>query len=76
MRFFSAVSLVSLLACATALPSSSDHVVHERREASLKQWQKREGLGSRSKLPMRIGLKQSNLDRGHDLLMEVYVAVL
>ena len=69
------MAALSVVAAAAAAPSpySPNHVIHERREVAPRTWHKRSTLGSRMKLPMRIGLKQSNLDKGHDLLMEVLV---
>jgi len=56
-----------------AAPASSSHnyVVHERRDALPASWSEERRLDRSASLPMRIGLTQSNLDRGHDLLMEV-----
>lgn len=62
----------ALAAVAIAFPTSSNHVVHEKRTPiSYKTWAKRDAVPADMSLPMRIGLKQSNLDRGHDLLMDV-----
>lgn len=48
------------------------HNLHERHVPRLgRQWTKRAKVHSRTMLPMRIGLKQSNLDAGHDRLMEM-----
>jgi tripeptidyl-peptidase I len=56
-----------------AVPS---HVLHEKRDpASSKQWVRREKPASTEILPMRIGLKQRNLHRGHDFLMDKYVSL-
>ncbi|OTA89598.1 hypothetical protein M434DRAFT_103855 [Hypoxylon sp. CO27-5] len=51
--------------------SRSDHVLHEKRETTSKVWKKRDAVSPKMSLPMRIGLKQSNLDNGHNLLMDV-----
>jgi tripeptidyl-peptidase-1 len=63
-----ALSLAVTVQCA-AVPNS--HALHERREVASSQWVKREKIPSLELLPMRIGLKQRNLDRGYDLLMHV-----
>ena len=57
---------------AFALPKSSSHTVHEKRSIG-SQWSPREDVQVRpdSRLPMKIGLKQSNLHLGHDLLMSM-----
>ena len=60
---------------AFAVPSASSHyTVHEKRDIPLKKWDKREALQPQGLLPMRIGLTQGNLDKGHAMLMEMYVA--
>jgi len=48
------------------------HVLHERQMPHWSRtWNKKEKLRADALLPMRIGLKQSNLGAGHDLLMEM-----
>jgi tripeptidyl-peptidase-1 len=72
MRFvsFGLILAFSATAHSAALPYT--HVVHEKRDAaSSKQWVKRENLSSTAVLTMRIGLKQRNLDCGHDFLKEM-----
>lgn len=65
----------SILLTLGALFSSvlaSDYVVHERRhEHTGKRWTKVGQLDRNQVLPIRIGLKQSNLEHGHRWLMEV-----
>lgn len=48
---------------------STSHVLHEKREVSLTH--KRERIDGDAIIPIRIGLKQSNLHTGYDRLMEV-----
>ncbi|KAF8855369.1 subtilisin-like protein [Acephala macrosclerotiorum] len=50
---------------------SAKHIVHERRGTIPKPWIKRNRVDGTAELPIRIGMTQSNLDKGHDLLMEV-----
>ncbi len=48
----------------------STHAVHERHTSQMAQyWAKRDRVPRNTMLPMRIGLKQTNLDAGHDRLM-------
>ncbi|KAK3321723.1 Pro-kumamolisin, activation domain-containing protein [Apodospora peruviana] len=48
------------------------HRLHERHTPeNLEAWVRREPADSRAILPIRIGLKQSNLDTGHNLLMDI-----
>lgn len=60
----------ALAAVASAAPLAAD-TVHERRDYVPSAWTKRDRLDSTAVLPVRIGLTQSNLDRGYELLMEV-----
>jgi hypothetical protein len=72
-------SMLLLLGAAAAvmgLPAPHDYVVHERRDYIPGSWVQSKKLDGSTVLPVRIGLSQSNLDRGHDLLMEMYAAVL
>lgn len=66
-------SLSLLLAACTASPLQVRSVLHEKREYTPRQWTKGDRLSSDAILPMRIGLKQSNLEHGHGMLMDVYV---
>lgn len=52
----------------------SSHSLHERHTPRMAHyWTKRERLPPKTVLPMRIGLKQQNLDAGHTRLMEMSV---
>ncbi|OQN98397.1 hypothetical protein B0A48_15665 [Cryoendolithus antarcticus] len=62
--------LALLLATAAAVPTPANHVLHEKRAESL-SWVKVARVHEDVKLPMRIGLIQSNLDNAHDYLMKV-----
>ena len=53
----------------TAIPSSR-HVVHEERPGH-GSWMRRSKLDSDTILPMRIGLRQQNLHRADEFLMDV-----
>ncbi|KAF7586002.1 hypothetical protein BBP40_009725 [Aspergillus hancockii] len=67
----STVFLYAFVTEVLTIPTSSDYVVHERRDAIPSQWIEEKRLDGQVVLPMRIGLTQSNLDRGNGLLMEV-----
>ena len=71
MRVPSLALIFAVAATAQGAAVPNSHVVHEKREVTSSQWVKREKLSSRAVLPMRIGLKQRNLDRGDDFLMDV-----
>lgn len=53
------------------------HVQHEKRTgAQERRWVKVERADPHAKLPVRIGLRQRNLQEGHDLLMDMCVVLL
>jgi tripeptidyl-peptidase I len=69
--FFSRLLAASAFtAAALASPLAITHSVHERRGES-SAWTKRDLLDRRAVLPMRVGLAQSNLDKGWEWLNEV-----
>lgn len=71
---FSPLLLGAVLPVALAAPAghdSSGYTVHERRNALPSLWTEGKRLDPKTSLPMRIGLKQRNLDYGHDLLTEL-----
>ena len=67
------LALGAIAAVSIAAPPASDHVLHERRAVDPTTWAKRQPAHGKKVLPMRIGMKQSNLDKGYDMLMDVYV---
>lgn len=71
MRHHSLLVLNSLLGLAFASPFASRHVVHEKRNLNNDQWTPVAPLDPASRLPLRIGLKQSNLEQGDAWLYEV-----
>lgn len=70
MRSYNLLALIPLAVSCLAAPGALRHVLHEKRSDS-RHWVKRDRVHEDVKLPMRIGLTQSNLDRGDELLMEV-----
>jgi hypothetical protein len=61
------------VAAITAAPTIINHVLHEERQTPSSDWIKGVRIEGDAILPMRIGLTQSNLEKGHELLMEVSV---
>ena len=72
MRFSFLTVIGTLAASTVALPASTPHVVHERRSGA-SSWSEvaRIKPDGRITLPVRIGVTQNNLDKGHDFLMDV-----
>ena len=60
-----------LSAFAVALPSPATHIVHEERDEIPARWMKRDRVPAHAKLPVRIGLTQSNLENAHEHLFDV-----
>ncbi|GIK05611.1 tripeptidyl-peptidase sed1 [Aspergillus viridinutans] len=71
MRFSHVLLGAAAAAGVLASPTPNDYVVHERRAVLPRSWTEEKRLDKATTLPMRIGLTQSNLDRGHELLMQV-----
>jgi tripeptidyl-peptidase-1 len=66
---FLATSVLAVGSLAT--PIAQPLVVHEKRSPVPAGWTRRDVLDRRAILPMRIGLTQGNLHKGHDWLMDV-----
>ena len=69
---FAAAALIA--AGVEAAPAPNTHVVHEQQGAAISRgWKKlarRDQVASKP-VPVRIGLKQGNMHRAHELLMDV-----
>ncbi|KAI9737674.1 MAG: hypothetical protein M1818_005678 [Claussenomyces sp. TS43310] len=71
------LALYGLVAFAAAAPApasgsvSKRHVVHEKRTKIPANWRRTAKLHPKSTVPMRIGLTQSNLDKGEELLLDI-----
>jgi tripeptidyl-peptidase-1 len=63
---FAVVAAIATLA--NAGPASVRHVLHEKREMPATDWVKGTRIEGNAVLPMRIGLSQTNLEKGYDYL--------
>jgi tripeptidyl-peptidase-1 len=64
------------LAAVVSLAAPTQHYeLHERRDVIPSTWTEGEKLDGKVSMPVRIGLTQSNLDYGHELLMDLYVTL-
>jgi len=71
MLFTRVVSYCVLAGAAYASPAAL-YVVHEKRNlATDGEWSRTAKLPNDFILPVRVALAQSNMDKGHDWLMEV-----
>jgi tripeptidyl-peptidase-1 len=67
----SVIAAIAALVNAAPSPSPLNHVVHEKRTAPSAEWTKAARLEKSAIIPMRIGMTQTNLEKGYDFLMEV-----
>jgi tripeptidyl-peptidase-1 len=71
MRFSTAVAAATLLLSCSAAPASSKHVVHEKRNGKPHQWEKRDRAVAGHLLPIKIGLRQRNLENAEQFMYDV-----
>lgn len=65
-------SILGLALVAAAVPAPTSHVVHEKRTwTPSAKWVNVGRVEPTHDVVVRIGLKQQNLDRGHEYLMDV-----
>lgn len=71
-------SFLLLGAAATgSLAAPAPHYeLHERRDVIPTSWRQGKRLDGSTLLPVRVGLTQSNIDHGHDLLIEMYGTII
>lgn len=63
-----------MASASAALGLTNSHIVHEKRNLNIKSiFAKGHALPGSSHIPVRIALKQRNLDKGMDYLMAVLV---
>ena len=63
--------VAAIAALVNAAPAPIKHVLHEERTGLSADWTKGARIEKTAVIPMRIGLTQTNLERGYDYLMEV-----
>ncbi|MCJ1419206.1 hypothetical protein MMC32_005559 [Xylographa parallela] len=66
----SLIALAALAASVVAAPSGR-YVLHEKRDHTPQGWWKTSELQANDRMPMKIALTQSNMDKLEDYLMEV-----
>lgn len=72
MRFVSKLLFAGVLVpCSLAGAVPASHVVHEKRDVHSHTWVKRARVEGSAVVPVRIGLRQSNLEKAHEYLMDV-----
>jgi tripeptidyl-peptidase-1 len=69
---FLKVSVVAAIAAlVNAVPAPIRHILHEERSNPSRDWSKGARIEKGAVIPIRIGLTQTNLEKGYDYLMEV-----
>ena len=70
---FSTLFTVALVGLAAAVPSpnADPHELHERRDGAPHAWKRHSRAFKEQVLPIRIGLKQRNLEHGNRFLHDV-----
>jgi tripeptidyl-peptidase I len=64
--------VLGLALSVTAAPTSTSYEIHEKREFTNPVWIPRDiRLAKSAVIPISIGLRQQNLENGHDFLMDV-----
>lgn len=63
--------VAAIAALVDAAPAPASHVVLEERTAAMSDWVRGARLEKEAVIPMRIGLAQTNLEGGYDMLMDV-----
>ena len=71
MQLLRCLILAAIASFAVAAPAPVPHVLHEKRNSAPRTWAKRSRVDPTVVLPVRIGLRQSNLERGPALLDDV-----
>jgi tripeptidyl-peptidase I len=72
MRASILLGIASLFTLCTAAPTSNtNHVVHEKRDSAPHYWQKRSRAPLKDRLPIRIGLRQRNLENAESYIYDV-----
>jgi tripeptidyl-peptidase-1 len=63
--------LAAIVALVNAAPAPVKHVLHEERSTPSRDWIKGARIEKNAVIPMRIGLTQTNLEKGYEYIMEV-----
>jgi len=67
--------IAAIASLSEAAPASFKHVLHEERETASSDWIKGARIENDAVLPMRIGLTQTNLEKGYDYLSKFLSSV-
>lgn len=71
MRLTRSIAAVTFATLAATSPIGNTHSLHEKRSEIPPGWERLDTLDRRAVLPLKIGLAQSNLDKGWEWLNDV-----
>ncbi|ORY58836.1 putative protease S8 tripeptidyl peptidase I [Pseudomassariella vexata] len=74
MRVGAVISFALSVASIAATAPYEHHAIHEKRSGSSPRWIKRDRVPSNKRLPVRIGLTQSNLDNAAEYLLDLWTS--
>lgn len=72
----SALVAAAIATLSSAAPATFRHVLHEERKTPASDWVKGARIEGSAVLPMRIGLSQTNLEKGYEYLSMCILARL
>lgn len=72
----SSILLLGVAVVGAVAAPAPHYELHERRDVIPTSWTQGKRLDGSTLLPVRVGLTQSNVDYGHDLLMEMYAQLV
>jgi hypothetical protein len=71
MRFTVTLALAAVALTCSAAPTTDKHLLHEKRDGKPHQWERREPALAHQVLPIRIGLRQRNLENADQYIRDV-----
>jgi tripeptidyl-peptidase-1 len=71
MLFSTAIAAAILVLTCSSAPTLNRLVVHEKRDGNLHQWEKRSRAAPHYVLPIKIGLRQRNLENAEKYIYDI-----
>jgi hypothetical protein len=71
MRFLRAVAAATFFLACSSAPTANKPVLHEKRDGNLHQWERRSRAIPDHVMPIKIGLRQRNLENAEKYVYDV-----
>lgn len=71
MRFSSVLATAAFVLSCSAAPAPSNHIIHEKRSGEPHQWARRERAIPHQVLPIRIALRERNIEHADRFIFDV-----